>query len=349
MSDISLGSSLPALPSKKIDFKNPKHCGYFIFGILLFYIGVASLVDLFATFSINLMGIVSQSFVEGFQISDIRFAFSTELFTGLAEFESLRYLLSVIITSVLTFYVAFHVSGVKLRYVVPSKKADLIDSLCGIAFCVGAAYIGSVLADLIVELGYLFGLHLDSKLLMLPESTLACTIYFLALVIIPPFFEELLVRGFIQSALRGYGTIIALSVPSCIFALMHGSIPQIIQGLFFGIAAGYIVIKMENIWIAVAAHFIVNGSVFISMIAMSWYGYPGYEKASIVFAVVYTLCFVAAVAYSAIRYKEQLLEGLKVHTDRKRMKALLWNPVACCFYLVCALQFIGTLLSGRFS
>ena len=340
--DIKIGGAGAPAPitARKIDFTDPKQCGYFIFSILLFYMAVSSIVVLLTTFAINLLSLFALSTTGSLRFSDIRFAFSMQLFAGLEAFESLRYLLSIAVTSVLTLFLAFSISGVKTRYIAPSRRVDPIDGVCAVFFCTGAAYIGSVVAKLVVELGYLAGLRLNSTLLAMPDSLMATVFYFLALVILPALFEELLVRGLILSSLRSYGSIVAILLSSAIFALMHGSLPQVIQGLFFGAAAAYVVIKLDNIWLACAAHLIVNGSVFLSLVVLKIYGYAGYDRAELIFAILFAVLFVAAVAAAAFRHREALIEGLSVRTDRKDLRPLLGNPVAYCFYLVCLIQIV---------
>ena len=120
---------------------------------------------------------------------------------------------------------------------------------------------------------------------------------------------------------------------------MHSSLTSMIQALFFSLAAGYMVMRFENVWITVIAHFIVNLLSFITNTVMQLQ--PSAVYADFLQAVtgVVFLLFIGACIYSVIFHRQMFTSGYNL-TDRPAARAFLLSPVALCFYIICVLAIV---------
>lgn len=77
-------------------------------------------------------------------------------------------------------------------------------------------------------------------------------------VLIPAFFEELLFRGAILSALLPYGKTIAVIGSAVLFGVMHQNADQLLYTTLAGIVLGVLVVKSGSIWAGVLLHLFNN-------------------------------------------------------------------------------------------
>lgn len=96
----------------------------------------------------------------------------------------------------------------------------------------------------------------------LKALTVGLLAYALSAAIIPPFIEEMIDRGFIQSALQqlDYGPLIAVSISSIIFSLSHYPVNSDVVGLSLvaGMLFGAITYRTHSVWIPFVLHGLWN-------------------------------------------------------------------------------------------
>ncbi len=134
--------------------------------------------------------------------------------------------------------------------------------------CMGAAFIGEMFSNL-VENG-LHSIHLQSKPLPFdaPTDLVGFVAFFIAVAILPAFFEEFMFRGVILQSLRKYGDGFAILISAALFGLMHGNITQIPYAFIIGLIIGYFVVKQGSLWIGIFIHFFNNGiGTIVSLIS----------------------------------------------------------------------------------
>ncbi len=89
--------------------------------------------------------------------------------------------------------------------------------------------------------------------------------YVLALIIVallPAIFEELIFRGIILNGLRKcLGDISAIFLSAALFALMHGSLEQLIYPFMLGIILGWVARRMNSTFASMIVHFLNNAIV----------------------------------------------------------------------------------------
>ncbi len=77
---------------------------------------------------------------------------------------------------------------------------------------------------------------------------------YMASALIPAFFEELLFRGTVLSALLPYGKTVAILGSGVLFGLMHQNSDQLFYATVAGIVLGYLAIEGGSIWAGVIVH-----------------------------------------------------------------------------------------------
>jgi membrane protease YdiL (CAAX protease family) len=171
----------------------------------------------------------------------------------MANFAGFRMVQTIIILSIIfVIYRNFNPIGLK-----DLTKGFLRGVLWSSGFGVVVLILGSILYFLNYNPFSLFRVRL-------PSSGLQLALYFSAICIIAPVYEEIVFRGVIYRLLRKRGVVIAVIVSSTIFSLMHMingdiSIVNIIGGFIFAIS-----FEVEkNLVTPMTIHFAGNASIFL--------------------------------------------------------------------------------------
>lgn len=83
--------------------------------------------------------------------------------------------------------------------------------------------------------------------------------------------EEVFFRGFLLRALlRRFGPMITIIASAACFALVHLSLAKALPTLVAGLWLGYVVVRTGSIWVAVAAHFLLNATAFVGVMVVGW-------------------------------------------------------------------------------
>lgn len=86
----------------------------------------------------------------------------------------------------------------------------------------------------------------------------------LAVAIIGPVLEELLLRGIVLRAVAGRtGVWLAIVVSAVAFALLHASAWSFLPLFVLGIGLGWVAVKSRSLWPAIGAHVLYNG-IFVA-------------------------------------------------------------------------------------
>lgn len=84
------------------------------------------------------------------------------------------------------------------------------------------------------------------------------------LALLPAIFEELVFRGILLNGLRdGLGDIPALFMSAFLFAIMHGSIQQLIYTFILGVVLGWIAMRTGSTFSSMLVHFLNNTIVVV--------------------------------------------------------------------------------------
>lgn len=159
--------------------------------------------------------------------------------------------------------------------------------LCAVAILNAAGTVSDGFLDLLAR----FGLDLaGSYSYSIPTDAPGIIVYFISLVIVPAFFEELLYRGVILGALSKYGRAFAVIVSAVLFGLMHCSFTQFFYAVCAGIVMGYLVSLSGTIWMGIFVHLCVNLTAFVGDYV--WV-YAGRSVNTIVMTALYCVIYFA--------------------------------------------------------
>lgn len=115
---------------------------------------------------------------------------------------------------------------------------------------------------------------------------------FLYTVLIAPFCEELVYRGFVLRALAPYGKIFGMVVASLLFGLMHGNIIQLPSALLCGFLFGYVALEYS-----LPASILIHALNNLTAEAMSWLQSADEVTATAVNQAVFSFGLVALLLY----------------------------------------------------
>jgi hypothetical protein len=99
----------------------------------------------------------------------------------------------------------------------------------------------------------------------LPDALLPLA--FLAFVIMPPFTEELLFRGFLYTRMQSRG-LCALSsalITSLLFGLLHRQLNVIIDTFILSLVMCYALGIRQSLWVSIGMHMIKNGVAYLGL------------------------------------------------------------------------------------
>lgn len=105
-----------------------------------------------------------------------------------------------------------------------------------------------------------FGLEATQPESYSPETFSGRIAYFITVVIIPAFVEEMLLRGAIMQSLRPFGDTFALVISSILFGMLHMNFIQMPYAFIMALCIGYFVMRSGSLWVGVVIHLINNGT-----------------------------------------------------------------------------------------
>ena len=140
----------------------------------------------------------------------------------------------------------------------PSKTVSAEVAFFGILTAMGACMVANFVTSYIVTFLEQYGVQAPEMPDMMENTPTSLFLNLVVMAVLPALLEEMVFRGYILRALRPYGDAFAVIVSSFLFGLMHGNIEQIPFALIVGVALGWLVVRTDNIWLAVAVHFCNN-------------------------------------------------------------------------------------------
>ena len=145
------------------------------------------------------------------------------------------------------------------------KSVSLETIQYSLLFSVGVLIIIDTLDRIIHQIIPTPNYIIDLSQIMRPDSTLGYVFLFLAIVIIAPFGEEVVFRGFLQKFLEDHWKDItrAVLVTSLFFAMIHFNPFWTIQIYILGVVLGFLAWKTKSVIPSIMLHSINNGAAYI--------------------------------------------------------------------------------------
>lgn len=153
----------------------------------------------------------------------------------------------------------------------------------------------------------------------------------LGIVVIAPFYEELIFRGLALRVCQNVrSTLFAVLFTSAVFGLIHGSIIQAFVLLPVGIVFALVMLKTGQLWTAIAAHALHNliGVVFMQLEIAALPATPAFG--------ILGLLVAAAAFYLAVRWLG--LPKALVKEDKSAERKSIWTTSLIAALIITALN-----------
>lgn len=123
----------------------------------------------------------------------------------------------------------------------------------------------AVLAYIVVNLVSSVDLNQAQNLgISAPTTVVAYVLTFVMLVVLPPFIEEVLFRGFLFGTLRrGFPWIVSAVVTSILFGVAHGQVNLFLDTLALSLVLCYLREKTGSLWAGIFLHALKNSIAFV--------------------------------------------------------------------------------------
>ena len=192
------------------------------------------------------------------------------------------------------------------------QKISLLPISVAIVLAIIAIFLFTPLADAI-EYGFMQLGYINDDPLPLEEKMKTSGKFFLLALLIyailPAIAEEIVFRGVIQSSLQSkYNGVVAISVSTLLFVLMHGSLQQTAYQLIMGIMLGYVACVGGSILYSIILHFLNNAFVLLfnsfDIVPYLSEGYVHYNFFSLVFPICIFLlgAVLAGILFWVLKY-----------------------------------------------
>ena len=175
---------------------------------------------------------------------------------------------AMFLATALPFFIYLVMKRGRMAQFLRFEKVGVLNSVllifAGYFICFLGNYLGAMVSSVFESLGdQNLGLPTNSS-----NSTAFLSIFVVA--VLAPIIEEFVFRGVILSSLRRFGTGFAVVTSAIIFGLVHMDLATVAFALPAGLVFGYIYVKTNNLWIAIAIHSVNNLIAIVSTHLHIW-------------------------------------------------------------------------------
>ncbi len=215
----------------------------------------------FAGLGIILM--MAFSYTYAYFIKLVDWLFPRLFATPFMTHELVRFTVSEFIPYVLMigmpFIVASWIGRVPIRPFTRRQKVEPATAVLVLLLGLSVFVIANLLTDGVIFVWSGFGLPVPDLSGDQDGSTGSLILSLISTAVLPAVFEEMSFRGILLERLRPFGDRFAVVVSALLFGLAHGNIIQIPFAFVLGLFFGYIVVRTNNILLAMLLHFLNNG------------------------------------------------------------------------------------------
>jgi membrane protease YdiL (CAAX protease family) len=242
-----------------------------------------------------------------------------------------------IITFTIPFAVLFKISGYRISSLIRFKKPDKKDILpyffLGVGVCYFANYLVNIAAQIFTNLGISYDVAENEN----PAGICGVMLTVITYAVVPPLVEEFACRGIILGSLKKYGEGFAVLCSAILFGIVHGNFMQIPFAFLVGLVLGFITVKTNTIWIAVAVHAFNNGvSVLLDYIVSNTSEMVGDVVSIIILTACLLFIFIAVWLFKnrdsdALNFNTPKTES----TEKQKIKWFFTSPTIIIFAILC--------------
>ncbi len=225
--------------------------------------------------------------------------------------------------------------------VVFGRKSYSLESPAILAFSMLTFVLMGVANSLVLAVLAKLGIVFPARALQPASGVFQLVLYFISVVLVPAICEELFVRGIVMNFLLPYGRRFAVISSAFLFMMMHTQVQSFIPVFGAGVVLACVYLYTDNIFMAMALHFLNNGYSFVMMYLQKSGGVSSTARGVMVIAAVIT-CGLAGGLY--LKSKKVSLFGVLDKKEKNgRYSAFLKAPVMV-LALLCCLMVIGSRL-----
>lgn len=208
------------------------------------------------------------------------------------------------------------------------KRVSFTTALCVVLMGMGGCVLANLAAGMWSQLLEDAGITQPAGAQMMDATPLSLILNLVTIAVLPAILEEMAFRGFVLQSLRKLGDPAAIVLSAILFGAMHENLWQIPFATIVGLILGWIVVKTENIWLAVIIHFGNNAMATVAQ----YMGLQSDEASSVAIIVMFASIVTLAIAAAAILLWKRdpvLVPPRAVRTNltpKERRRAFLFSP-----------------------
>ena len=253
-----------------------------------------------------------------------------------AAMQVLQILLSSLMFTV-PFILVFKANNQRISDLVPLKKPlgnKTAIFFIGLSVCAFANIANSFCGQLFGSLGIDYNVDFGDN----PRGFFGFLLSLIATAVVPPLVEEFACRGVILGSLRKFGDGFAVLVSAILFGLMHGNFDQMPFAFMVGLALGFIVVKTDSLWIAVAVHAANN---FISVAFEYLLAGLSQNAQNLIYSLYLMAALILGVIGAVLFSDREGFNFKKSDTESSLKQKIKWfftSPVIIIFAVLCVLE-----------
>ncbi|MEE1007419.1 MAG: type II CAAX endopeptidase family protein [Acutalibacteraceae bacterium] len=253
-----------------------------------------------------------------------------------AAMQVMQILLSSLMFTV-PFILVFKANNQRISDLVPLKKPlgnKTAIFFIGLSVCAFANIANSFCGQLFGSLGIDYNVDFGDN----PRGFFGFLLSLIATAVVPPLVEEFACRGIILGSLRKFGDGFAVLVSAILFGLMHGNFDQMPFAFMVGLALGFIVVKTDSLWIAVAVHAANN---FISVAFEYLLAGLSQNAQNLIYSLYLMAALILGVIGAVLLSDREGFNFKKSDTESSLKQKIKWfftSPVIIIFAVLCVLE-----------
>lgn len=253
-----------------------------------------------------------------------------------AAMQALQIVLSSFMFTV-PFILVFKAGNRRISDLVPLKKPlgnKTAMFFIGLSVCAFANIANSFCGRLFERIGIDYNVDFGDN----PRGFFGFLLSLLATAVVPSLVEEFACRGLVLGSLRRFGDGFAVLVSAILFGLMHGNFDQMPFAFMVGLVLGFIVVKTDSLWIAVAVHAANN---FISVAFEYLLAGLSQSSQNLIYSLYLMTALIAGVIGAVLLVGKDSFNFNKSDTESTFKQKLKWfftSPVIIIFAVLCVLE-----------
>lgn len=163
----------------------------------------------------------------------------------------------------------------------------------------------------------------------------------LCTAVLPAFFEEFILRGFVFSVYEQHSTRAAILFTTILFALLHGSVEEFLGILFLGAMLSFVLVRTGSLFAAMLYHFITNAAALFLEYTLQLYSTQVMEVPMMLIYLFAGAFFLFVIGlFLFIRFVPRRKKVRAKRDGKLLVQSIFSAPVILCIALEVILNFV---------